>query len=406
MKKKLYLITLLLTLLSVIFPARAALAAEDGENSSSPVQIEIKVSEDGFNGKNEYSLEAFKGQQVEIVFIWDENKQPANTHVMSVEGYDQKTGLLNKDNHRQTVRFVASKDGAFRISCIFPCMGHNNLQKAVLTVKAQPIQIVSTTTSKEPSAAETLDKSSTLTREEIKKTAAPNLSLSMPNKWYRGGEASLSAMLATNDGKPIRGENVTFYLDYSFFLGLNSGKVSDMMEIGKVTTDENGIARLKYTPRAGGEVKFQARYNGSASINASGQPEAILSTTSGKIEDNGYRFYRSEAGIPMPSLVHYSLAETRPLYPSAPSKHLTDIKLPALILGLLIAGIWFTYIRVAYGLWRISRVYTMAPLHGAGESFTQSKFFFPIILMIFLSIFALTLLSIIFTGPDTHLNLH
>lgn len=401
MKKRLYFITLCLTLLSAILPTGTAVAAEDGMGSSPAGPVEVKVSENGFDGKTDFSLEVVKGQQVEIVFIWDETKQPMNTHVFNVEGYDQKTALLNKDNPRQTLRFVASKDGDFRISCVFPCIGHNNLQKATLAVKAPPVQIVSTTPSKEIPPGETLDKQGAIAAGETKKAAAPpNLSLAIPNKWYRGGEASISASLSTSDGKPIQGESVSFYLDYNFFLGLDSGKVSDKIEIGKATTDESGIARIKYTPRASGELKFEARYAGA------GQPNAIISTASGKIEDNGHRFYQSEVGIPLPSLVHYSLAESTPLNPTAPFKHLADLKLPALILGLLIAGIWFTYLRVAYGLLRISRVYTMSHVHSTRGSFTQSKFFFPVVLMIFLSIYALTLLSVIFTSPDTHLHLH
>lgn len=248
--------------------------------------------------------------------------------------------------------------------------------------------------------SETDGKSSTIKTEAVEKSFPLNLTLSLPNKWYRGGEASLSAILTADDGKPIQGENINFYLDYSFFLGLDSGKVSGMMDIGKATTDENGIARLKYTPRLGEDLKFVARYNGS------GQFDAVVSPASAKIEDNGHRFYNSEVGIPMPSLVHYSLAESAPVNPAAPFKQLLTLKLPTLILGLLIAGIWFTYVRVAYGLLRISRVYTMSNIHSTRESFRQSKFLFPVVLMIFLAIFALTLLSVIFTSPDTHLNLH
>lgn len=503
MNKKMYLIALFVVLVSFISPVSVALAAEDGSNPASSGPIEIRVNENGFNGGGDYKLEVAQGQTVDIVFVWDDTKQVTNSHMLNIEGYGLITSTLNKDNPRQTLHFLATKVGTFRISCIFPCIGHSNLQKGTLIVKAAQAVLsppslladnmvvtgkqlfntkcamchgetgdkISTAKLASPDwlnnkgvdgviqsiakgkppmmpawgkaqggtlsdddikaitkylwnvagissessgtdaaqvlsiQSENLDKSSTVKAQGVQKTSAPNLSLSMPDKWYRGGEASLSAVLTTSDGRPIKGETVSFYLDYNFFLGLQSGSISDKIEIGKAITDENGIARLKYAPRIGGPIKFEARYTGGATINGTGQPETLITTTVGQIEDNGHRFYRTEGGIPMPAMVRYSLVDRQPLDPRAPFKDLLNLRLPAVILGLLISGIWFTYLRIGYGILSISRVYTMSHLHSTRESFTQSKFLFPILLMVFIAIFALTLLSIVFTSPDTHLNL-
>ena len=256
-----------------------------------------------------------------------------------------------------------------------------------------------------PVQSANVDKLNSANTEAVQAAVAPSLSLVAPTNWYRGAEGALSASLPTGAGQPMKGENISFYLDYDFFIGLDSGRVSDSIEIGRAVTDENGMARLKYAPRLAGDLKFEARYAGVTGTNGTVQSGVLVSTAAGKIEDDGHRFYRSDAGIPMPSLVHYSLVETPSLSPAAPFKHLTDLKLPALILGLLIAGIWFTYVRIAYGILRISRVYAMSHVHSTKESFEQTRFFLPVLLMVVLAIFALTLLSIIFTSPDTHLNL-
>lgn len=84
------------------------------------------------------------------------------------------------------------------------------------------------------------------------------LTLELPPEAGVGDSVAIDAYLRDQEGNPIPDQPVVFYTETAF---LNT---YDNTVIGRVTTDENGRARLQYTLRSSGETKLTARFEGNA----------------------------------------------------------------------------------------------------------------------------------------------
>ena len=112
---------------------------------------------------------------------------------------------------------------------------------------------------------------------------AGNLTLAVPGERQAGEEITLTAVLRDDQGRPVQGETIQFFMAVDFF-------ASGQMEIAEATTDQDGSATVTYTPRVSGEVKVSARH---------GNTEAVGSIALGETD---LRFYQPEAGIKLPAI--------------------------------------------------------------------------------------------------------
>jgi len=104
-----------------------------------------------------------------------------------------------------------------------------------------------------------------------------------------GETVAIPVALRTADGSPLAGTVVTFYLHMAF------AGVEGEAEIGRVVTDESGVASLTYRPRLAGHHELRIEYL------AAGATE--VETTSTVIEvTGGAQLYRSPAGVDVPGV--------------------------------------------------------------------------------------------------------
>ena len=101
--------------------------------------------------------------------------------------------------------------------------------------------------------------------------------------------ASLHSMAVASQGQPLRNTAVTFYATESF------GGVTGKVEVGRAVTDKNGVATVKYEPRATGDHQISIEYlvEGEGRTGAS----AIISVAGGTTQ-----LYNSSSGIQIPGL--------------------------------------------------------------------------------------------------------
>ncbi|MFH0942261.1 MAG: c-type cytochrome [Chloroflexota bacterium] len=113
--------------------------------------------------------------------------------------------------------------------------------------------------------------------------AGTTLQLVAPSQAGAGQPLTLNATLRDNQGKPVEGAVVKFYILEDFF-------ASGPMEIGEATTNREGIAALDYSPRHIGDMAVQA---------SSGTAEAKATV---KLPETDRAFYETEVGIKVPAL--------------------------------------------------------------------------------------------------------
>jgi len=104
-----------------------------------------------------------------------------------------------------------------------------------------------------------------------------------------GETVAIPVALRTADGSPLAGTVVTFYLHMAF------AGVEGEAEIGRVVTDDSGVASLAYRPRLAGHHELRMEYL------AAGATE--VETTSTVIEvTGGAQLYHSPAGVDVPGV--------------------------------------------------------------------------------------------------------
>ncbi|MBI2830360.1 MAG: c-type cytochrome [Chloroflexi bacterium] len=168
------------------------------------------------------------------------------------------------------------------------------------------------------------------------------LQLSAPEQGTAGEEITLTATLKDEQGKPVSDVAVKFLQKADFF-------VKGDMEIGSATTNGQGVATLKYSPRSSGEVTFVARAG------------AAEGTALVKLAEAAAPFYHPEIGVKFPTL-------GKEIFIGPQSAHQlgeggfapnTAFRLPGGTLSwllpviLTIMLIWSTYFRVMFQVFRI-----------------------------------------------------
>jgi hypothetical protein len=104
-----------------------------------------------------------------------------------------------------------------------------------------------------------------------------------------GETVAIPVALRTTDGSPLAGTVVTFYLHMAF------AGVEGEAEIGRVVTDERGVASLAYRPRLAGHHELRMEYL------AAGATEVESTTTVVEVT-GGAQLHQSAAGVDVPGV--------------------------------------------------------------------------------------------------------
>jgi len=174
-----------------------------------------------------------------------------------------------------------------------------------------------------------------------------SVSLDAPRRAVAGTPVKISVSVKNERGEPLKRVPVSISLDSAFF-------IKDKVSLGVVRTGDDGIATLDYVPRETGYLRMEARFPG----------------TPGYARSTASRELAVEAAGPLYS-PHYGGK--------------LSWRMPAVI-GVLVIGVWGTYL---YSLWLAYRIGRSRLMAGA---------------MAVAFGLASLLLAIIFTSPDTHLH--
>lgn len=211
------------------------------------------------------------------------------------------------------------------------------------------------------------------------------LLLTAPKQAQSGQPLTLTTSLKDNQGKPLKGAIVKFFVRMDFF-------AAGLMEIGEAETNEQGVALFEFVPRQSGDTQIVARYEG------------IETSTAVTLVERTKPFYQAEAGIRLPALgpdlmIGPKLAFEVNELGKAP---LSAFRLPGGLLSwllLLVAAVllvWTTYFRVIYQVFRISSM-------GRVED-TLARMA-PVIVLMVIVAFGILLVTMILTGPYTNPHL-
>ncbi len=215
---------------------------------------------------------------------------------------------------------------------------------------------------------------------------AANLLLTLPEEGQSGSPLVLTATLKDKGGQPVRDIPVRFFIGVDFF-------INDLMEIGEVMTDGDGVVVFEHTPRQAGEITITAR------------AEGIETTAAVNLLEATERFYHPEVGLPDKTPIpEIFLGPQNALEPgennAAPVSGLRiPGGLPLILLVSYVAAIllvWGFYFRVWYQLFRIPVVSMIRD--------TDTRLIPAIGLLAMVSLAALLVLIVI-TGPYSHPHL-
>lgn len=211
------------------------------------------------------------------------------------------------------------------------------------------------------------------------------LLLTVPERVQSGQPMVLTASLLNAQWEPIQNATVQFLITVDFF-------VSGLIKIGEVVTNEQGVVSFDYTPRQWGEMEIVARY------------QAIETTARLTVAETDETFYRTEAGISLPSpaegvfLGPESAREPRE-QGRAPTSALQVSGGVLLWVGLAVTAvvlIWFTYSRVIYQVFRIPIVSEIRD--------TETRLV-PSVMLVVVIVLGILLVLMFLIGPDSHPHL-
>jgi len=111
----------------------------------------------------------------------------------------------------------------------------------------------------------------------------------VPDEGALGEVLPIAVDLRAEDGTPLPGTTVIFYLHMSF-----AGVVGEA-EIGRVVTDETGVASLAYRPRLAGHHELRMEYV----TPGDGEVEVVSTTFD---VTGGEQLYHSAAGVDVPGV--------------------------------------------------------------------------------------------------------
>jgi hypothetical protein len=116
-----------------------------------------------------------------------------------------------------------------------------------------------------------------------------HVSATVPNDATLGEMIRLPVALQAEDGAPLQGTTVVFYL-HAVFAG-----VTGEAEIGRAVTDETGVATLVYRPRLAGHHELRMEYV------TPGEGTAEEVSTAFDVS-GGEQLYRSAASVEIPGV--------------------------------------------------------------------------------------------------------
>lgn len=111
----------------------------------------------------------------------------------------------------------------------------------------------------------------------------------VPSEVTVGEMIRIPVALEAEDGAPLRGTTVVFYL-HAVFAG-----VTGEAEIGRAVTDETGVATLAYRPRLAGHHELRMEYV------TPGEGKAEVVSTAFDVT-GGAQLYRSAASVEIPGV--------------------------------------------------------------------------------------------------------
>lgn len=363
MKSKLLLIVIAVTFILAILAIVAFPGGDASAQAADKGPIRIDVSRNGFNNtRGEFRLEVEEGQEVVITFIYgDGDLSQDNPHIIFISSYNIQTDTLDQANPEVTVRFTAGRPAEVSFMCTLYCIGHENLQGGRITILP---------TTKPPTEGE-----------------EGALLLTASEQAQSGQPLTLTAVLRDSQGKPIKDATIKFFIKVDFF-------TSGLMEIGKVVTNDQGVAILEYTSRLTGEIQIVAHHEGKS--------HEIASTVN--LMESGGPFYQAEAGIQFPTPgPEVFIGPGTPLeLGEGGEAPITVFRPPSGVLSwlspllLAVMAIWATYFYVIYQLFRI-------PI--ASEIGDTETRLVPLAGLAIVMILGILLVLMLITGPYSHLHL-
>lgn len=114
-------------------------------------------------------------------------------------------------------------------------------------------------------------------------------SATVPSDVTLGEMIRIPVALEAEDGAPLRGTTVVFYLHAAF------AGVTGEAEIGRAVTDETGVATLAYRPRLAGHHELRMEYT------TPGEGKAEVVSTAFDVT-GGEQLYRSAASVEIPGV--------------------------------------------------------------------------------------------------------
>lgn len=269
-----------------------ALVVPAAHGAEDPRVIKVDVSRYGWNGDPNLIITVEEGELVELLFTYgDGDLAVDNPHVMRIEGLNLESGDLSLTNPTTAIRFRPEKTGTYALKCVITCEGHDLLTSGRVRVVAAG------------GAAAGVEPQATSVRVTTSPPPVP------------GGQAEVRARATTGAGVPLEGVVVEFALRTTFL-------ISGWMELGQARTGADGEAVFRFTPTAGGDQTVRARYAGSGRYLGAERSSAIT--------------------VPPVPLPHR--AEGGGLIPG----------LGFWLLGVVVGGVWLTYLLILYQLRLVS----------------------------------------------------
>jgi hypothetical protein len=177
-------------------------------------RLRVVVSERGFDPA---VVEVTEGELVELTLVYgDDRNKDDNPHIIVIEGLGIESPVISLANPEAAVRFTAERSGRLRFKCVAYCHGHDRLQGGFITVR--PALAAGTASA-----------------------AAARVELVAAPPEAPGAMAALRAQLSAADGQPVEGVLIRF--DQQATL-VRTGWTA----VGRVRTDERGVARLEFRP--------------------------------------------------------------------------------------------------------------------------------------------------------------
>lgn len=275
----------------------------------------IEVSRNGFRlvdgpthmMRGQTHLAINQGDQVTVTFLYaDTDYRQNNPHRIAISRLRVDAGLLDADNPRRTVTFVARREGEALFRCVKICEGHKRLQDGRLMVMPMAGAVTPQPT---------------------------GLAVDIPVAAAQGREIALAALLTDASGAPVQGEPLRFLVPTDLF-------VTGWVEAGEVITDSSGVAVVHYRPGRTGDLRVRVSFDGDSAY----LPSEVTSTL--RIT-GGVPLYVPEAGLSVPQL------GPAVAFGGAPGFRVPTVA--ALSLTVLVLAIWGTYLLVLRLVYRISR---------------------------------------------------